>query len=125
MSSISILPFYHHPPGTYAAVGTGTTPAYEYGYGRATAATTGYPDASKTYYQQAAATGQAAAAAAAGYTAGYDQSAAAAAAKPTTYATTYTQRAAAQPQTQAAVSLLHHTTMIDVLIHIIIYTVVD
>ncbi|GJQ85833.1 putative zinc ion binding protein [Trypoxylus dichotomus] len=82
-------------PGTYAAVGTGTTPAYEYGYGRPAAATTGYPDASKTYYQQAA-TGQAAT----GYTAGYDQTAAAA--KPTTYATTYTQRATAQPQAQAA-----------------------
>ncbi|XP_044263086.1 zinc finger RNA-binding protein isoform X1 [Tribolium madens] len=59
--------------GTYAAVGTGATPAYEYGYGQT---------------------------AAAGYTGGYDQSAAAA--KPATYATTYTQRAAGQPQAQAA-----------------------
>ncbi|XP_063906580.1 zinc finger RNA-binding protein isoform X3 [Zophobas morio] len=61
--------------GTYAAVGTGATPAYEYGYGQT---------------------------AAAGYTGGYDQTAAAAAAKPATYATTYTQRAAGQPQAQAA-----------------------
>ncbi|KAB0802465.1 hypothetical protein PPYR_04651 [Photinus pyralis] len=82
-------------PGTYAAVGTGAAPAYEYGYGRA-AATTGY-DASKTYYQQAA-TGQTATAAAT-YTAGYDQTGAA---KPAAYAATYTQRAATtvQPQTQ-------------------------
>ncbi|XP_018334589.1 zinc finger RNA-binding protein [Agrilus planipennis] len=88
------------PAATYAAVGTGTTPAYEYGYGRA-AATTGYADASKTYYQQAA-TGQTAAAA--GYTSGYDQTSAAA--KPATYAATYTQRAAAtaQPQSQATVA---------------------
>ncbi|KAG5884871.1 hypothetical protein JTB14_025036 [Gonioctena quinquepunctata] len=51
--------------GTYAAVGTGATPTYEYGYG------------------QPAAT----------YAGGYDQSAAvAAAAKPATYATTYTPR---------------------------------
>ncbi|XP_060523725.1 zinc finger RNA-binding protein isoform X2 [Cylas formicarius] len=60
--------------GTYAAVGTGATPAYEYGYGQT---------------------------AAAGYTGGYDQTAAAAA-KPATYAATYaTQRAAGQ-QAQAA-----------------------
>ncbi|XP_068911923.1 zinc finger RNA-binding protein isoform X3 [Tenebrio molitor] len=59
--------------GTYAAVGTGATPAYEYGYGQT---------------------------AAAGYTGGYDQTAAAA--KPATYAATYTQRAAGQPQAQAA-----------------------
>lgn len=85
-------------PATYAAVGTGTTPGYEYGYGRA-AATTGY-DASKSYYQQTA-TAQAAT----GYSAAYDQTAAAAA-KPASYAATYTQRAAAQPQAQAAVSLL-------------------
>ncbi|XP_076255875.1 zinc-finger protein 72D isoform X3 [Rhynchophorus ferrugineus] len=58
--------------GTYAAVGTGATPAYEYGYGQTAAAS---------------------------YTGGYDQ---AAAAKPATYATTYaTQRAAGQ-QAQAA-----------------------
>lgn len=80
-------------------MGTGSAPAYEYGYGRP-AATTGY-DANKTYYQQAAATGQAAATA--GYAASYDQAAAAAAAKPATYAATYTQRAATtvQPQAQA------------------------
>ncbi|XP_056642994.1 zinc finger RNA-binding protein isoform X2 [Diorhabda sublineata] len=66
--------------GTYAAVGTGATPAYEYGYGQ-TAAT--------------------------GYASGYDQTAAAAAAaaavaKPATYATTYTQRATTQQAQQVA-----------------------
>nr|CAH7740303.1 unnamed protein product [Callosobruchus chinensis] len=64
--------------GTYAAVGTGATPAYDYGYGQT--ATTGY-------------------------TGGYDQNAAAAAAaaaaKPATYATTYTQRTG-QQQAQVA-----------------------
>lgn len=78
----------------HLAVGTGTTTAYEYGYGRA--ATTGY-DASKTYYQQAAAgqtQGYAAAAAA-----GYDQTA-----PKTAYSTTaYAQRTAAQPQAQPQV----------------------
>ncbi|XP_017781830.1 PREDICTED: zinc finger RNA-binding protein isoform X2 [Nicrophorus vespilloides] len=83
-------------PATYAAVGTGTTPAYEYGYGRAAAATTGY-DATKSYYQQAA-TGQSAT----GYTTAYDQ--AAAGAKQANYATQYTQRNPAQQQTQATVS---------------------
>ncbi|XP_072394749.1 zinc finger RNA-binding protein-like isoform X3 [Diabrotica undecimpunctata] len=66
--------------GTYAAVGTTATPAYEYGYGQ-TAAT--------------------------GYTSGYDQTAAAAAAvaaaaKPASYATTYTQRTTSQQAQQAA-----------------------
>ncbi|KAH1006036.1 hypothetical protein HUJ04_006917 [Dendroctonus ponderosae] len=55
--------------GTYAAVGTGGTPAYEYGYGQTAAAS---------------------------YTPGYDQCGAG---KPTSYATTYTsQRASQQAQ---------------------------
>ncbi|XP_048518932.1 zinc finger RNA-binding protein isoform X1 [Dendroctonus ponderosae] len=59
--------------GTYAAVGTGGTPAYEYGYGQTAAAT---------------------------YTPGYDQSGAG---KPATYATTYaSQRASQQAQATAA-----------------------
>ncbi|CAG9768765.1 unnamed protein product [Ceutorhynchus assimilis] len=63
--------------GTYATVGTGATPAYEYGYGQSAAAT---------------------------YTQGYEQ---AAAAKPATYAATYQQRAtqataAAKPAQYAA-----------------------
>lgn len=60
--------------GTYAAVGTGATPAYEYGYGQTAAAT---------------------------YTPGYEQ---AAAAKPATYAATYATQRAASQQAQAAVS---------------------
>ncbi|CAH1186958.1 unnamed protein product [Phyllotreta striolata] len=67
-------------PGTYAAVGTAPTPAYEYGYGQNPAT---------------------------GYTSGYDQTAAAAAAaaaaaKPGTYAATYTQRATTQQAQQVA-----------------------
>ncbi|XP_065169843.1 zinc finger RNA-binding protein isoform X2 [Atheta coriaria] len=82
-------------PATYAAVGTGTTPAYEYGYGRAAAATTGY-EAGKNYYQQAA-TGQAAT----GYATAYDQ--AQGAAKQATYATQFAaQRNPGQPQAQGA-----------------------
>lgn len=80
------------------AVGTGTTPTYEYGYGRA--ATTGY-DASKTYYQQAAAAGQTQ-----GYAAatGYEQ-----AAPKTAYSTTaYAARTAAQPQPAQQVNYFIH-----------------
>ncbi|KAL1489384.1 hypothetical protein ABEB36_014291 [Hypothenemus hampei] len=61
--------------GTYAAVGTGGTPAYEYGYGQTAAAT---------------------------YTPGYDQAAAAAAAKPSAYAAPYAAQRATGQQAQAA-----------------------
>lgn len=62
--------------GTYAAVGTGGTPAYEYGYGQTAAAT---------------------------YTPGYDQSGAN---KQATYAATYATQRAASQQAQAAVSYM-------------------
>ncbi|XP_049820489.1 zinc finger RNA-binding protein isoform X3 [Aethina tumida] len=78
--------------GTYAAVGTGATPAYEYGYGKPPKL---HHKRYCTNVNVLMATGQTAA----GYTGGYDQTAAAA--KPATYATTYTQRATGQ-QAQAA-----------------------